>query len=68
MVMNKTFAKIVYFSCFVLALIIPYAALNYAGDLAYSGEQPLIWLSVLAFLAAATLVVVAIIIKSKFKI
>ena len=67
-VMNKIFVKFAYYSCFVLALIIPYVALNYAGDLAYSGKQPLVWLSLLAFLAAVSLVAVAIIIKSKFKI
>lgn len=66
--MNKTFAKIAYYGCFVAALVIPYLALDYAGDLAYSGRQPLVWLSVLAFLVAVVLVVLAIVIKAKFKI
>ena len=66
--MNKTTAKIAYYSCFVVALIIIYRAMGYAGDLAYSGKQPLVWLSILAFFTAIALVIVAIIIKTKFKI
>ena len=67
-VMNKILANIAYYGCFVIALIVSYLTLNYAGDLAYSGQQPLVWLSVLAFFAVVTLVVLAIIIKAKFKI
>lgn len=67
-VMNKILANIAYYGCFVFALIVSYLALNYAGNLAYSGQQPLVWLSILAFLAAIALVVLAIIIKAKFKI
>lgn len=66
--MDKNIARIVYYSCLVVALIISYQALNYAGNLAFSGKQPLVWLSVLAFLAVMTLVALAIIIKAKFKI
>ena len=67
-VMNKILANIAYYGCFVIALIVSYLTLNYAGDLAYSGQQPIVWLSVLAFFAVVTLVVLAIIIKAKFKI
>ena len=67
-VMNKILANIAYYGCFVIALIVSYLTLNYAGDLAYSGQQPLVWLSVLAFFAVVTLVVSAITIKAKFKI
>ena len=67
-VMNKILANIAYYGCFVIALIVSYLTLNYAGDLAYSGQQPLVWLSVLAFFAVVTLVVLAITIKAKFKI
>lgn len=66
--MNKISARIIYYSCFFVALIISYQALNYAGNLAYSGKQPLVWLSILAFLVSVGLVVVAIAIKIKFKI
>ena len=66
--MNKTTAKIAYYGCFVVAIIITYRAMGYAGDLAYSGKQPLVWLSVLAFFAVVALVILAIMIKAKFKI
>jgi hypothetical protein len=66
--MNKTIAQIAYYSCFVIAVIITYQAMGYAQDLAYSRKQPLIWLSVVAFLGAIGLVVLAIVIKAKYKI
>jgi len=67
-VMNKITANIAYYGCLVTAVIITYQAMGYAGDLAYSGKQPLIWLSVLAFFAAVLLVLLAILIKAKFKV
>jgi multisubunit Na+/H+ antiporter MnhB subunit len=66
--MNKTIAQIAYYSCFVIAVIITYLAMGYAQDLAYSRKQPLIWVSVVAFLGAIGLVVLAIVIKAKYKI
>jgi hypothetical protein len=66
--MNKTFAQIAYYSCFVIAVIITYQAMGYAQDVAYAGKQPLICVSVLAFFGAIGLVVLAILIKAKYKI
>jgi hypothetical protein len=66
--MNKTTAKIVYYSCFVIAAIISYQAIDYAGDVALSGRQPSLWLGIAAFMAAILLVGVAIYIKAKYKI
>lgn len=66
--MNKITANIAYYGCFVIALTISYLAMDYAGNLAYSGRQPLIWLSVLAFITTVGLVILALIIKAKFKI
>jgi len=61
-------AKVAYYSCFLVAAIISYRAVNYAGDVAFTGRQPSLWLGVAAFAAAISLVGVAIYIKAKFKI
>ncbi len=65
--MNKSIARIAYYSCLVVAILITYQAMTYAGELAYTSRQPSGWLSVLAFFSAITLVVVAIMIKAKIK-
>jgi len=66
--MNKSIARITYYSCFVLALAIPYYALNHAVNLAYSGEQPLLLVNFMAFVIALLLILLAIFIKVKYKV
>ena len=66
--MNKTLANVAYYGCFVAALVISYLAYDNAANMAYSGKDPLVWMSVLAFVGVIFLVVLAIVIKAKFKI
>lgn len=65
--MNKYTANIAYYGCFLIALLISYRAVSYAGDLAYSGKQPVVWINLLAFVAVIFLVLLAIFIKIKYK-
>ena len=66
--MNKTSAKVIYYSCIVAALAVSYLAFDYASGRAFSGEQPFVWLSVIAFFVVIGLVFTAITIKAKFKL
>ena len=66
--MNKYAANIAYYGCFVIALIIANRALSYAGDLAYTGKQPVVWVNLLAFFATILLVLLAIFIKIKYRV
>ena len=66
-IMNKYAETIAYYSCLGVALLISYFVLNYAGDLAYSGKQPIVWINLLAFFAVILLVLSAIFIRMRYK-
>lgn len=64
--MNKSIANIIFIICLVASLIVTYASYDNAAQLAFSGNQPHVWLSVLGFFGAIALVIVGIFIKTKY--
>lgn len=63
--MNKSAGNILFGICLALSVFISYKSIGYAGDLSYSGRQPIIWLSVAAFLISIGLVLLGIVVKMK---
>jgi len=63
---NKQSANIIFTALIITSLFITWKTMGYAGDLAMSGKQPIVWLSVMAFAASIALVGIAIYIRSKY--
>ena len=66
--MNKSIANIIFIICLAASLVVTYKSYDNAAQLAFSGNQPHVWLIILGFFGAITLVVVGIVIKTKYGI
>jgi len=64
--LNKRSANIIFTVLLVASLYITWKALGVAGDRAYSGEQPLLWINFVAFMVSVGLVLLAVFVKTKY--
>lgn len=66
MKMNKQLANILFYLLLAASLFITWMAVGMAGDRAFSGEQPIVWINVAAFILSIGLVALATLIKTKY--
>ena len=64
--LNKRSANIISTILLAVSLYITWKALGMAGDRAYSGEQPILWINITLFIVSIGLVVFAIFVKAKY--
>ena len=64
--LDKQSANIISVILLAASAYITWKTLGVAGDSAYAGEQPVIWMSIAAFFVSISLVVLAIFIKAKY--
>lgn len=64
--LNKQSADIIFILLLVASVYSTWKALDLAGSRAYSGEHPLPWVSIVAFLVSVGLVLLAIFVKTKY--
>ena len=63
--MDKQKARILYWVCIVTSCVITYISYSYAANLAFSGNDPTVWLSAVGFLGAVGLVLIAVILHAR---
>lgn len=63
---NKLIANIVFGALLFVSAFISWRVVDMAGDLAFSGEQPSLLLTITAFFISIILVCIAIYIKAKY--
>lgn len=63
--MNRTTVNIIFILLLLASVVVTKQAITFAGDAAFSGKQPNLWLAAGAFFISILLVLIAIILKIK---